>query len=139
MFKLIDNKSKTKIDFFKCVELLLRIAVFLTFLGHGIVALIGNQQWSIYLKTAGLPGRFAIDIMFYIGILDVVVAIIIAFKPYKYVVLWAFIWAFSTALIRPISGESIWAFVERGSNWMVPFVLYIMITKKEEYHKRSNL
>ncbi len=125
-------------DLYRRVELLLRIAVFFTFLGHGVVAVNGNPQWSIYLETLGLSKKLAMEMMLYIGILDIAVAVLTLLKPYKYVVLWAFVWAFSTALIRPISGESIWAFVERGSNWIVPLVLYLVLFKKKKTKKNSN-
>jgi len=66
--------------------------------------------------------------------IDVLVALMILIKPfkkpYKYIVLWAVIWGFSTVLIRPISGESILAFIERGANWGVPFSLFYVLKLK---------
>ena len=59
--------------------------------------------------------------------LDILIAIIILFKPYKYIVVWMVLWAFSTALIRPLSGEPIWAFIERGANWGAPLALYCLL------------
>ena len=47
------------------------------------------------------------------------------------IVLWALFWAFSTAVIRPLSGESIWAFIERGANWIAPLVLFNLLNNKE--------
>tara|TARA_B110001452_G_scaffold168458_1_gene140785 strand:- start:549 stop:764 length:216 start_codon:yes stop_codon:yes gene_type:complete len=31
----------------------LRLAVFLTFIGHGLLAFYGNESWLIYLETVG--------------------------------------------------------------------------------------
>lgn len=114
------------------VEKILRVAIFLTFLGHGIVAIQGHLAWIDYLEFIGFSSDRASDILPLIGFLDILVALTILIKPYKYVVLWASIWAFSAALIRPLSGEEIWAFVERGSNWMTPLALYICLMIKSK-------
>ena len=114
----------------KTIELVLRIAVFMTFLGHGIVAIIGSPIWVVYIQTIGFSFEYATSLLPLIGILDLIVAVSILLKPNKYVVLWAVVWAFSTALIRPIAGESIWAFVERGANWGAPLSLYVLLIRK---------
>lgn len=116
-----------KITSLQPVEYVLRIAVFLTFIGHGSVALQGNPVWLGYLLTVGFSIEHAQTLLFLIGLLDVLVAITILIKPFKYVVLWAVLWAFTTALIRPVSGEMIWAFVERGANWGAPLALYLLL------------
>jgi hypothetical protein len=116
----------------KKLELILRVAVSMTFLGHGMVALGGSVKWLVYLETAGFSIESAKDVILMIGGLDLVVAALVLFKPYKYVVLWAVIWAFSTALIRPISGESIWAFIERGANWGAPLALFFLLNNKKK-------
>ena len=67
----------------------------------------------------------------YIGVLDIIVALIILLRPNKVFVIWAIIWTFSTALIRPVSGEPIWDFIERGANWIVPICLYINLYSKK--------
>ena len=114
------------------VEKILRVAIFLTFLGHGMVAIQGHLPWIDYLEFIGFSSDRASDILPFIGFLDILVALTILIKPYKYMVLWASIWAFSAALIRPLSGEEIWAFVERGSNWMTPLALYICLMIKSK-------
>lgn len=116
----------------KLIEYLLRLAVFLTFFGHGFVAVQGNLHWVGYLEFVGFSFDLSKNILTYIGVLDIFIALIVLLKPNKYIVLWAGFWAFLAALIRPISGESIWAFVERGSNWIVPLVLYIYIQKNKK-------
>jgi len=125
MNKIVDTNK----GFFKTVEWFLRIGVFLCFLGHGIIAFGKNITWVPYLETIGFKGETALNIMFVIGIIDIIVAFVILVKPIKLIVLWACFWTFLTALIRPLSGESIWAFIERGPNWIMPIVLYIILYK----------
>ncbi len=110
----------------KKVEWILRIGVFGTFLGHGIFAYTGKPQWLIYLTTVGIPSDSAPDVLFLIGLLDILVAFTVLFHPVKMVLIWAVIWTFSTALIRPIAGLPVWDFVERSANWAAPLALLII-------------
>ena len=107
----------------KKVEWILRIAVFGTFLGHGIFALLGKQSWIPYFTSIGISESSAIILLPLIGIIDILVAIFALVKPIRAILIWASIWAFITALIRPISGEPIWDFVERTANWAAPLAL----------------
>ena len=113
------------------IESLLRLGVFLTFFGHGFFAFMGKAQWVKYLTVFGFSDTVALKLMTYIGVIDFLIAIIVLLKPHKYVVLYAFTWAFLTALIRPISGEPIWDFIERGSNWTAPLCLYFILKSKK--------
>ena len=105
------------------VDLILRLGIFGTFLGHGIYALQVNPAWINYLLTVGFDIDQARFIMPIIGLLDVILAVWVLIKPNKYVLFWMVFWAFLTALMRPISGGSIIDFVERSANWMAPFAL----------------
>jgi len=48
-------------------------------------------------------------------------------KPIRVALLWAVLWGFWTALLRPIVGESFWDFVERSANWGAPLALLLML------------
>ena len=107
----------------KKIEWILRIAVFGTFLGHGVFALLGKQSWIPYFISVGISETNAIVLLPLIGVLDILVAVSALIKPMRAVLIWATLWAFATALIRPISGEPIWDFVERTANWAAPLAL----------------
>jgi len=106
------------------IEWVLRIGVFGTFLGHGLLAISVNPSWIPYLTILGFAPEQIKVVMPVIGSLDIIVALWILLKPNKYVVLWAVFWALSTAIIRPLSGELFLTFVERAANWAVPLALY---------------
>lgn len=114
------------------IQWLLRIGVFCTFLGHGFIAFSSNLKWLPYLAIFGITGEAALIIMKIIGALDIILAISVLIKPFKPVLIWCSFWAFATALIRPLSGESILQFIERGANWTVPLVLLILF-----YHNKK--
>lgn len=106
---------------------ILRIAVFGTFFGHGMEALMGNENWLPYLELVGIQGSIAIKTMFAIGVLDLLVAFSTLVKPSRYVLIYAVTWAFCTALARPLSGEPWLGFVERVANWAAPLTLYVLL------------
>lgn len=109
------------------VEKCARIGVFGTYLGHGIVALSINPKWIPLLTCFGFTDTQAVILMPYIGILDIIVAIVVLLFPIRIIVLWAILWAFATALSRPISGQEFVEFVERSANWCLPLVLLITL------------
>ncbi|MCL9805812.1 hypothetical protein NAT51_12755 [Flavobacterium amniphilum] len=109
------------------VEKCARIGVFGTYLGHGIVALGINPKWIPLLTCFGFSEEQAIFLMPYIGVLDIIVAFFVLIFPIRIVVLWAVLWAFATALSRPISGQEFVEFVERSANWCLPLVLLLTL------------
>lgn len=112
----------------KRLEWVLRIAVAGEFLGHGALALQGKKQWVGWisqLTTADIG--LATQLLFLIGISDLIVALVVLIRPIKIVLLWAAFWGFWTAILRPIVGESIWDFVERFANIGAPIALLLVL------------
>jgi len=110
----------------KTVEWILRIAVAGEFLGHGIFALQQKAGWVKYFTAVNISPDMAMTLMTYIGIMDIVVALFVLFRPIKIVILWAAFWGFATALVRPIAGEPIWDFIERFANIGAPLALLFL-------------
>ena len=121
MFRLYVATMKDKL------EILAKIGVFGTFLGHGIVAVGINPKWIPLLTCFGFSEEQAVALMPVIGIVDIAVAITVLLYPIRAMVVWAIFWAFLTALSRPISGEHFIEFVERSSNWCLPLVLLLLL------------
>ena len=113
------------------IEWVLRIGVFGTFLGHGLMAISAPPAWVPYLTILGITAEQALSIMPVIGSLDIIIALWVLLQPNRYVVLWAVFWGLATAIIRPLSGELFLSFVERTANWAAPLALYFYrFTKK---------
>jgi hypothetical protein len=117
------HPNTTKLRENERIKWFLQVAICLTFLGHGVFAMHTHPAWVPYITGFGFSEQFAVFIMPYIGYLDVVIAISVLLRPMRIVLMWCVLWAFLTALARPISGAPIWDFVERASNWTVPLVL----------------
>jgi hypothetical protein len=117
----------TTLTFYRSpLALIARIGVFGTFLGHGIVAIGVNPKWIPLLTSVGFSAEQAVFLMPFIGILDIIVALITLVRPIRGILIWATIWAFLAALSRPISGELFIEFVERSANWCLPLVLLML-------------
>ena len=112
----------------KNIEWVLRIAVAGEFLGHSMFALQGKTQWIGWIQQmTGADAGLAAQLLLMIGLADLLVAFIVLMWPVRIVVLWAALWGFWTALVRPIVGESIWDFVERWANWGAPLALLLLM------------
>ena len=113
----------------KKIEWILRVALFGEFLGHGIFALqlkstfVGMLVAFFGFVGITLAANSANVIMYFIGALDILTAILALIFPFRLLLAWASVWAFLTALARPIAGDPIWDFVERWANIGVPLAL----------------
>ncbi len=114
---------------------ILRLGTSLTFSAHGLVALSVKKKWLPYLMVTGMSEETAVIVMPCIGCMDLLVALLVLARPFKFVLLWAVFWAFVTALARPLAGEGWLAFLERGANWTVPLALCILRCWKGPHHK----
>ncbi len=112
----------------KKVAWVLRIAVAGEFLGHGVFALQGKQDWIGWFAKFGVAdAALATKLLFILGIIDVALAILVLIKPVRIALLWMTFWGLWTALLRPIVGMPIWDFVERWANWGAPLALLLLI------------
>ncbi len=118
----------------KIIEWVLRIAVFGTFFGHGMFALQGKEKWVGWVMKFGENfGGFdiatATQILFAVGVMDVMIALIVLAKPMRAILLLATIWAFWTSFMHvlPFIGNPVWDFVERWANWGAPLALLILL------------
>ncbi len=107
-------------------ELILRLAVFGTYLGHGVFALAIKQSWIPLITAFGFSKETAITLLPLIGFHDIIIAFVVMIIPFRSVLIWATIWAFATALSRPVSGEPFAELIERTANWGAPLALLIL-------------
>ena len=112
----------------KIIEWVLRVAVSAEFIGHGVFALEGKKEWLAWFPTFGITNvDVALQLMVLIGIMDIALGLLILVRPVRVLILWMALWAFWTALVRPIVGDPIWDFIERGANWGAPLALLLII------------
>ncbi|MBI4457584.1 hypothetical protein HY633_01315 [Candidatus Uhrbacteria bacterium] len=109
------------------VEMILRVAMFGEFLGHGVFAWQLKPRFLEMLAAmTGIGGQTAKTLMQAIGASDILIALIVLFKPVRILLAWGALWGLATAIARPIAGDPIWDFVERWTNVGVPLALLYM-------------
>jgi len=104
---------------------ILKIGLALTFLGHGVFALLGRTSWISYLMLLGFSHDTSEALLTLIGGLDILVAIGTLTLRTPFIFLWCTLWTLATALIRPLAGESWFEFIERGAFYGVSLFLYL--------------
>ena len=112
----------------KIIEWILRISIAGEFIGHGVFALQGKKDWIGWFAKIGVSDpSTATQLLFLVGAMDIVLALLILIRPVRIVLLWMVFWGFWTALLRPIVGEPIWDFIERWANWGAPLALLLLV------------
>src|SRR3989338_9056787 len=103
---------------------ILRLGVAGEFFGHGLLAILGKPEWIRWIsQLSGVDQSLAAQLLFLIGCLDILVALVTLIRPIPAILLWAAFWGFSTALVRPLVGASILDFIQRFPNWAAPLAL----------------
>ena len=112
----------------KLVEWVLRVAVAGEFIGHGVFAIQGKKDWVGWFANFGVSDAgTAATLLFWIGVMDVLLAILVLVRPVRLALLWMAFWGFWTALLRPLVGLPVWDFVERWANWGAPLALLLLL------------
>ena len=124
----------------KKIDWILRIAVFGTYLGHGVLALQLKPSFlSLIEGMTGISGQLAVNLLVIIGTMDIMTAVLAIVFPFRLLLIWATVWGFLTAIARPISGEPVWDFVERWANVGAPlallYVRHLPMSVKELFTK----
>jgi hypothetical protein len=123
----------------KKIEWLLRVGVAGEFIGHGLLAVLGKADWVGWIsQMIHVDTPTATTLLLLIGIADVLMALIVLFKPIRPLLLWMAVWGFWTALVRPLvahpafGGTSTLDFVERFANWAAPLALFYFYKSRKD-------
>jgi hypothetical protein len=101
----------------------LRLGAALCFIGHGAFGFITKAAWVPYFGVVGIPESWAWRLMPLIGAVDIVIGMSVLFAPRGLPLIYMTVWATWTALLRPLSGESVLETLERAGNYGAPLAL----------------
>jgi len=127
----------------------LRVTVALCFIGHGTWGLITKSGWLPFFASQGIEPELAWALQPVIGAFDIIMALLLLRKSNRAILIWMFLWALWTAMLRPLAGNlekvevdgvwtvqireearpdktQTWEFWERAGNWGPPFMLLVM-------------
>ena len=105
---------------------LLRLGVVGCFIGHGAYGLLTKEVWVPYFGVVDIDRVWAYWLMPWIGVKDISLGLTSAVVPLPIVLLHLTVWGFWTALLRPLSGDSVWECIERAGNYGVPLAFLVL-------------
>lgn len=107
------------------VPALLRAGLAACFIGHGAFGVITKAAWVPYFGVVGLDEAWAWRLMPWVGAMDIALGFLALLHPCRALFAWTALWAFWTALLRPLAGEPFWETLERAGNYGVPLALLL--------------
>lgn len=104
----------------------MRLGVLGCFVGHGAWGIVGKDGWLPFFEVFGIEEPIARFFMPLIGIMDIAIGIIGYFYPSRLLLLYAFMWTFFTATLRPSANMGMSELYERAGNYGVPLAFLVM-------------
>jgi hypothetical protein len=105
---------------------LLRLGVFMEFVGHGACGVHTKAGWLPYFHVFAIPEGLAWKLMPVVGSMDIALGITVLVAPRRALLLYMAVWGCFTAMLRPAAGEGGWEFIERAYNYGVPLALLLL-------------
>jgi hypothetical protein len=110
----------------EAVGWILRVTTALLLIGHGAFGVVMHKDWSGYVAAVGIsPARVAAHPLTPLaGWFECVLGLIVLAWPTRRVLFFVFVWKLGTEALRPLAGEPLWEFVERGGSYGAPLALW---------------
>jgi hypothetical protein len=103
----------------------LRLTTVLVLLGHGILgAVVGKPVLAMQYAHVGLGGPWAEPL---IGCAECALAAAVLLRPSFGLLLFVVGWKLATEALSPISGTSLWVFVEHGGSYAAPLAMALAL------------
>ncbi|RMH03304.1 MAG: hypothetical protein D6702_06270 [Planctomycetota bacterium] len=110
---------------------LLRLAVAVSFLGHGLLALANDPGHLALVTGLGCAEPLARRVLVVIGAFDVGLAVLVLLRPWRPVLLLAALGALLAAAAWPLSGlTGPGGFLARFPDWVAPLVLWLLLGRR---------
>jgi hypothetical protein len=111
------------------LEWLLRVATAGALVGHGGFGwAMAKRDWVGYFGAVGVGPAAVHDasLMRAVGLFEIALGLLVLAWPAPGLLLFVLAWKVGTELLRPLTGEPFWEFVERGGSYAAPLgLLYL--------------
>ena len=108
----------------------LRASAALLLIGHGGFGVFLHKDWSAYAAAIGVSREavLAHPLTPLAGWIEIGLGLAIVAWPVAPLLALAFVWKLATEALRPLAGEPIWEFIERGGSYAAPLALLVLHT-----------
>jgi hypothetical protein len=122
-FQMI-SPAAASIDRVALVKRVLHVTTVLLLAGHGALgAITGKAVFATHYAAAGLPAGLTVTI----GWFELVLAAVIAARPFVPLLLFACAWKLATESLFVAAGAPVWELVERTGSYAAPLALAVII------------
>jgi hypothetical protein len=106
----------------------LRAGAGLLLIGHGGFGVFMHKDWSGYAAAVGISREavLAHPLTPYAGWAEIALGLTVLVWPVAPVLAIAFAWKLAAEALRPLAGEPIWEFIERGGSYAAPLALLVL-------------
>jgi hypothetical protein len=96
--------------------------------GHGLLAVAGKPQLVQPLATIGIGdgGAATLAVVVALGWFEIALAVGVLLVPAWPLAAFVCLWKIATELLFPLTGDSVWEFIERGGSYGAPLALAIL-------------
>lgn len=107
---------------------ILRVTTALLLIGHGGFDVAMHKDWSGYAAAVGIsPATLAAHPLRAVGgWFEIALGLLVLAWPARGLLLFVLVWKLSTEALRPLAGEPVWEFIERGGSYGAPLALALM-------------
>jgi hypothetical protein len=104
---------------------ILRVTTALLLIGHGGFDFAMRKDWSGYAAAIGIsPATLAAHPLRPLaGWFECALGLLVLAWPARTLLMFVFAWKLGTEAVRPLAGEPIWEFIERGGSYGAPLAL----------------
>lgn len=99
------------------VHWILRVSVFLCFVGHGAFGIKQKVEWLAFMRPFGFSDNTALTLMPLIGCFDIAFGCLALIRPTRVLLIANVAWGLFTACLRPLIGMSFFEVIERAGNY----------------------
>jgi hypothetical protein len=121
----------------------LRIGTAALLVGHGgFGAFMNKEAWTGYFAEVGI-GASTVQSAHLIGLVgwfEIALGLAVLARPVRRLLLFVVLWKVGTEWLRPMAGEPVWEFIERGGSYGAPLALVYVngwLSRFEESRSRA--
>jgi hypothetical protein len=109
---------------------IIRFSIALLLVGHGGLGIFANKkEWFDFFGYFGISQATVVSahLSQWIGWGEIILGLAVFIKPCRSLLIFVLIWKIGTELLRPLVGQPMYQFIERGGDYVLPLVLLWLV------------